>query len=143
MRESALAVSQSGLGCHFNFMIYLKQSRRDDSPCNGGYRHTQSRPPPLKRKVQFRESKKSTTLNLKLSKITHWPHSAKLRAFPVLKPISPTTPTVMSSAGSDQQITFTSMGMLVLDELHLPSGQTLQNVVGGSGTFSEFSFLDS
>ncbi|KAK7911172.1 PfkB family carbohydrate kinase [Apiospora marii] len=37
--------------------------------------------------------------------------------------------------GSDK-ISFVSLGMLVLDELHLPSGQVLRDGIGGSGAWS-------
>lgn len=35
-----------------------------------------------------------------------------------------------------QRIAFTTFGMLILDELHFPSEESLINIIGGSGTFS-------
>ncbi|KAK8856743.1 carbohydrate/purine kinase [Apiospora arundinis] len=40
------------------------------------------------------------------------------------------------SAHSPPRIAFVSLGMLVLDELHLPDGQVLSDRVGGSGAWS-------
>ena len=38
-------------------------------------------------------------------------------------------------------ISFTSLGMLILDEVHLPHGEIIENVVGGSGTYGKCSDL--
>lgn len=37
---------------------------------------------------------------------------------------------------NSDNISFVSLGMLVLDELHLPSGQVLRDGIGGSGAWS-------
>ena len=34
-------------------------------------------------------------------------------------------------------ISFTSLGMLILDEVHLPCGKVVENVMGGSGCYGE------
>ena len=36
-------------------------------------------------------------------------------------------------------INFTSLGMLILDEVHLPSGKVVENVIGGSGAYGKCS----
>ncbi|KAK8035528.1 hypothetical protein PG993_010523 [Apiospora rasikravindrae] len=41
-----------------------------------------------------------------------------------------------ASASAPDEISFLSLGMLVLDELHLPNGQVLRDDIGGSGAWS-------
>ena len=38
--------------------------------------------------------------------------------------------------GLEKLISFTSLGMLILDEIRLPSGEVVENVIGGSGSYS-------
>ena len=38
-------------------------------------------------------------------------------------------------------INFTSLGMLILDEVHLPGGKVFENVIGGSGAYGKCSDL--
>lgn len=35
----------------------------------------------------------------------------------------------------EELINFTSLGMLILDEVHLPCGKVVENVIGGSGSY--------
>lgn len=50
--------------------------------------------------------------------------------------------TIVAGAWSTpkSQIIFTTLGMVVLDELHFPSNISIANVIGGSGTFSTRGF---
>lgn len=41
----------------------------------------------------------------------------------------------------EELINFTSLGMLILDEVHLPCGKVVENVIGGSGSYGKFSNL--
>ena len=45
----------------------------------------------------------------------------------------------MESIG--ELLSFTSLGMLVLDEVHLPCGKVVENVMGGSGCYGKSSGL--
>lgn len=36
---------------------------------------------------------------------------------------------------SDTRIKFTSLGTVILDEIHFPSGEVVRDVIGGSGTY--------
>lgn len=49
----------------------------------------------------------------------------------------PMTPESEMVSDPDSQIIFTSMGMVVLDEIQFPSGKLLKDVIGGSGAYSE------
>lgn len=44
-------------------------------------------------------------------------------------------------ANVEDLIAFTSLGMLILDEVHLPCGKVVENVIGGSGCFGKCSDL--
>lgn len=44
--------------------------------------------------------------------------------------------------GLEELINFTSFGILILDEVHLPCGKVVENVIGGSGSYGKFSVLD-
>lgn len=44
-------------------------------------------------------------------------------------------------ANLENSINFTSLGMLILDEVHLPSGKVIENVIGGSGSYGTSSHL--
>lgn len=44
-------------------------------------------------------------------------------------------------ANLEEPINFTSLGMLILDEVHLPYGEVIENVIGGSGSFGKCSNL--
>ena len=37
----------------------------------------------------------------------------------------------------EELIEFTSLGMLILDEVHLPCGKVVENVIGGSGSYGK------
>lgn len=39
----------------------------------------------------------------------------------------------------EELINFTSLGMLILDEVHLPCGEVVENVIGGSGAYGKCS----
>ena len=39
----------------------------------------------------------------------------------------------------EELIDLTSLGMLILDEVHLPSGKVVENVIGGSGSYGKCS----
>lgn len=41
--------------------------------------------------------------------------------------------------GLEDAIVFTSLGMLILDDVYLPSRETLKDVVGGSGAYGRSS----
>lgn len=44
--------------------------------------------------------------------------------------------------GDNQElISFTSLGMLILDQVHLPGGKVVENVMGGSGCYGKCSDL--
>ena len=40
---------------------------------------------------------------------------------------------------SEELISFTSLGMLILDQVHLPCGRIIENVLGGSGCYGNSS----
>ena len=40
-------------------------------------------------------------------------------------------------ADIEELISFTSLGMLILDEVHLPCGKVVENVMGGSGCYGK------
>ena len=44
-------------------------------------------------------------------------------------------------ANTEESISFTSLGMLILDEVHLPCGKVVENVMGGSGCYGKHSDL--
>lgn len=44
--------------------------------------------------------------------------------------------------GLEELINFTSLGMLILDEVHLPCGEIVENVIGGSGSYGKGLDLD-
>ena len=37
----------------------------------------------------------------------------------------------------EEPVSFTSLGMLILDEVHLPCGKVVENVMGGSGCYGK------
>lgn len=37
----------------------------------------------------------------------------------------------------EELIKFTSLGMLILDQVHLPCGKVVENVIGGSGSYGK------
>ena len=39
---------------------------------------------------------------------------------------------------TQEPISFTSLGMLILDEVNLPSGHVIENVMGGSGCYGKY-----
>lgn len=41
----------------------------------------------------------------------------------------------------EELISFTSLGMLILDQVHLPCGKVVENVIGGSGSYGKCSNL--
>ncbi len=43
--------------------------------------------------------------------------------------------------GLEELIYFTSLGMLILDEVHLPCGKVVENVIGGSGCYGKYTRL--
>lgn len=40
-------------------------------------------------------------------------------------------------ANLEKPINFTSLGMLILDEVQLPYGNVIENVIGGSGSYGK------
>lgn len=42
----------------------------------------------------------------------------------------------------EELINFTSLGMLILDQVHLPGGKVVENVIGGSGSYGKYSVFD-
>lgn len=43
--------------------------------------------------------------------------------------------------GHEQGISFTSLGLVVLDEIRFPGKKPLTNILGGSGTYGEYIIL--
>ena len=41
-------------------------------------------------------------------------------------------------ADIEDPISFTSLGMLILDQVHLPCGKVVENVMGGSGCYGKW-----
>lgn len=41
----------------------------------------------------------------------------------------------------EELVSFTSLGMLILDQVHLPCGKVVENVMGGSGCYGKCSDL--
>ena len=37
----------------------------------------------------------------------------------------------------EELINFTSLGMLILDQVHLPCGRVVEDVIGGSGSYGK------
>ena len=45
--------------------------------------------------------------------------------------------------GLEELINFTSLGMFILDQVHLPCGRVVENVIGGSGSYGKYSDFDA
>ena len=43
----------------------------------------------------------------------------------------------------EELVKFTSLGMLILDQVDLPCGKVIKNVIGGSGSYGKYSVFDA
>lgn len=45
--------------------------------------------------------------------------------------------------GLEDIVNFTSLGMIVIDHIHFPSGKVVENVIGGSGAYGKLVWVHS